>query len=94
MALKKVKLTDAEMSALECNGVFEDIEDRYLPAIITGNTLAFEESAQDRVAEIINDISNTEDAYAEYECGDKESKKFARRAAQASSRLYSKVLAA
>lgn len=94
MSLIIIKMTDAQLSALECGGIFEDIEDRYLPAIINGKTLSFTECARDRVFEIITDISNSEDAMAEETSLDSETRKLARRAAAAAANLGCKILRA
>ncbi len=88
----KIKLTEAQMSVLECNGVFEDLEDRYLPGIILGRTMSFEPEARDRMYEIINDISNSEDAFADDGCEDPVCRKLARSASRSASALASKVL--
>ncbi|MGI9489329.1 MAG: hypothetical protein ACR2RF_26265 [Geminicoccaceae bacterium] len=87
----KVKLTDAEISALECNGVFEDLEDRYLPGIVDGRWLHFTECAKEAIWSLSNDISNSEDAIAEDRSNDPETRRFARLAAAAMARLSFKV---
>ena len=90
----KVRLTEAQFSVLECNGVFEDFEDRYIPGIIKGRMLSFTECARDRVFEIINDISNSEDAFADDGCEDAMCRKLARRASLSACALAGKVLRA
>ena len=90
----KVRLTEAQFSVLECNGVFEDLEDRYIPGIIQGMTLYFTPEVRERVWEIINDISNSEDAFAEDGVEDPTCRKLARRASWSASALAGKVLRA
>lgn len=90
----KVRLTEAQYSVLECNGVFEDLEDRSLPGIIQGMTLSFVPEARDQMFEIINDISNSEDGFAEDGCEDATCRKLARRASWSASALAGKVLRA
>lgn len=88
----KIRLTEAQYSVLECNGVFEDLEDRYLQGLILGRTLTFLPEARDRVYEIINDISNSEDGFSEDGCEDATCRKLARRASRSASALAGKVL--
>ncbi len=92
MTMIKIRLTEAQFSALECNGVFEDLEDRYIPGIIKGMVLSFIPEAKERVAEIINDISNSEDAFAEDTSQDPICRKYARRASLSTSTLFAKIL--
>jgi hypothetical protein len=85
-----IRLTEAELSALECAGLGE-FDDNDRSAVIIqawqGRSLAFDEADRDALWTLINDLSNSED-----ESNDRKPDAYARRASRALARLASMVL--
>lgn len=95
---ERIRLTDAQLSALECSGLeiidrdADDAEDlAVLAAAWTGRTLTVTDATRESLWRAINDRSNAEDAAAEQD-NDPAMRTFARRASRSLATLGSRVL--
>jgi hypothetical protein len=84
----RVRLTEAQVSALECR----DCDELIQAAWDGGRYLVFMTHDAEALADELNDASNGEDAYAEQDSGDMAI--YAARAARSLSAVYGKVLRA
>jgi hypothetical protein len=87
-----LRLTDATVSALECAGldIAETVAETALAAAWQGRTLTVTRESRDMLFEVLNDLSNSEDAAAID--GPIEMRKYARRASLSLGALASRVL--
>lgn len=82
-----IRLTDAQYSALECAGLLDGetdtltVEERYLLDALHGRTLRVTAANVEPIADALNELSNSEDAFAETTT-DRDSRTHARRAAR------------
>lgn len=88
----KVRLTQAQVSALQCRDLGE-LEDRVLAEAWDGDYLRWEEGNTIALMDVLIDHANGEDAEAEF-CGDKVMAGYARRAARSLTCVVDKVLKA
>lgn len=88
-----IRLSDAQISALECAGLEPGEHDTVVRAWASRARLAFDLADRDALFSELTDLSNAEDATAEQE-RDRDMRKFARRASMALATVASKVLRA
>ena len=90
----KIRLTDAQLSALQCAGLFErdDLtnDEDVLRLSVQEHYLVVSPNTREAIARALNELSNAEDAAAVEQRN--ELAIYAARAARSLSNLYSKVL--
>jgi len=90
----RIRLSDAQVSALECRGLEEpqDALEALLARSWQGDAiLVFDPEEAEDLAEALCDASNAEDAYAELACEPLDLRGFARRASRSLAALMMRV---
>lgn len=85
-----IKMTPAQVSAIECSGILET-DEPYFPGIIEGNKMMFCEEARQDVSDFLTTLANAEDGIAEDKAEDATMRGFARRACSALCNLQQKL---
>lgn len=87
----RLRLTDAQVSALECRGITDEDEPAISRAWRGSAVLAFEAAEAEALARELTEAANAEDAQAEERRTDPETAKYARAACRSLTAMATKV---